>query len=150
MAFAVGLCEFSGKFRNYTNADSERERKVPEPCMCAMAKSKQMGEGRGEDSKKRGKGEDKVKMMKKRRKATKTKAALTDASQKKSLSFCFSTAVVSEQCVTVVSLHFRCRAWQTRILDANHHDLLPEDSIDVYEVIRHENANLWTCSVLLL
>lgn len=56
----------------------------------------------------------------------------------------------SEPCGTVVNLHFKCRAWQAQILGANCCDLFSEDSSDVYEVVGCENANLRTCSVLLL
>ena len=48
-----------------------------------------------------------------------------------------------------VNLHFRCRAWLAQILDANHCALLPEHLSHVW-VIMHEDANMWTCSVLLI
>ena len=72
------------------------------------------------------------------------------------LSSCFSgtsaaAASVGRSCASrcEVNVHFRCRAWQARILDADRCDLLREDSSDVYKAVRHENTDLWTCSVLV-
>ena len=73
---------------------------------------------------------------------TKKKAALSDASQEKLLSFCFSgtdATAASDQRVTAVNLHFRREAW---ILDANCCDLVREGSSNVHEVIRHEKQTL--------
>ena len=97
------------------------EPKEPKPCICAMAKSKQMSGGGAVGV---CGGGSKIRER--------------------------GNEAASEPCGIVVNLHFKCSAWQAQIPDANCCDLFSEDSSDVYEVVGCENANLRTCSVLLL
>lgn len=48
----------------------------------------------------------------------------------------------------LVNMHFRCRVWLAQILDVIHCDLFLGHLCDIYKVIRHENANLFTFSVV--
>ena len=49
-----------------------------------------------------------------------------------------------------VNMHFRCRVSLAQILEVIRSDLLLEHPCNVYNVIRHENANLLTFSVIFL